>query len=200
MQSNNLKLSCLINSAFRKYNRSWMYRIPEKQTGSQTGVSDSVVLKVVFIWVCKPFCLLSIKLKYLGFFYHFSICLLLFYIFKSWILSYHEFMLSKGKNMEEMCVYNHAIHTIIYFTLLFYPYMQILFIRQISLQGDKNVAFDFWDAWLFGQPVYNYFDTQDFLSFASDFISTCESLRNVYEKLSKVRVLTIMSSNRQNCW
>ena len=32
------------------------------------------------------------------------------------------------------------IHIIIYFTSLFYPsYIQIPFIRQISLQGDKNL-------------------------------------------------------------
>ena len=63
------------------------------------------------------------------------------------------------------------MHIIIYFTSLFYPYIQIPYILQISLHGDKNVAFDFWDAWLFGHPVYNYFNTQDLLL---RFSQTCE--------------------------
>ena len=74
----------------------------------------------------------------------------------------------------------------IYYASFFDPYMQIP-LHPADFAGDKNVAFDFSaDACPFGHPVYNYFDYQDFLSLASDFISTCESLRNVCEKLSKV--------------
>ena len=95
----------------------------EYQKNKQEVKLFRIVLKVVFISICKlpiPFCLLSIKLKYLGFFSDFLICFVSFYIFKSWILSY-EFMLSKGKNMEEMCVYNQAIYTyhyLFHFTFL----------------------------------------------------------------------------------
>ena len=44
---------------------------------------------------------------------------------------------------------------------LFYPFMQIP-LHPADFRGDKIVAFDFSDACLFGQPVYNYFDYQDF--------------------------------------
>ena len=46
-----------------------------------------------------------------------------------------------------------------------YTYMQITLHLAVSA-GDKNIAFDFSDACLFGHPVY--FDDQDFLGFASD--------------------------------
>ena len=95
-------------------------------------------------------------------------------------------MLSKGKNFEEMCVYTTtAIHNYL-FRFTFLPLHANSPSIPADSAGDKNVAFDFSDACIFGHAVYNYFDYQDFLSFASDFISTCESLRNVYEKLSKV--------------
>ena len=81
-------------------------------------------------------------------------------------------MLSKGKNFEEMCVYTttaiHNNYVYISFASLFYPYMQIP-LHPADFAGGNSVAFDFSDACLFGQPVYNYFDYQYFLSFASDF-------------------------------
>ena len=78
--------------------------------------------------------------------------------------------------------YNHGGRYL--FCLIFLPLnMQIPFILQISLATKMLPLID---ACLFGHPVYNYFDCQDFLSFASDFISTCESLRNICEKLIKV--------------
>ena len=75
-------------------------------------------------------------------------------------------MLSKGKNFEEMCVYNHGDTCL--FRSTFSPYMQIR-LHPADFAGDKSVAFDFSGACLLGQPVYNYFDYQYFLSFASDF-------------------------------
>ena len=55
-----------------------------------------------------------------------------------------------------------AIH--IYFASL--TLMQIT-LHLADFTGDKNVAFDFSDACLFGHPFY--FDYQDFISLASDF-------------------------------
>ena len=50
----------------------------------------------------------------------------------------------------------------IYLASLFYPYVQIR-LHPVDFAGGNSVAFDFsWDACLFGQPVYNYFDYQYF--------------------------------------
>lgn len=107
-----------------------------------------IVLKVVVISIYAnylPFCLLSIKLKYLGFFSDFSICFVSFYIFKSLIFS-DEFMLSKGKNMEEMCVYTTtAIHNnYVYLAIslhFFTPTCKFPFIQQISPLISQMLAF-----------------------------------------------------------
>ena len=117
MQNDNLKLSCL---TLHLGNTIALECIEYQKNKQEVKLFRIPLCSKLFLSVCKPFCLLSIKLKYLGFFYHFSICFVSFYIFKSWILSY-EFMLSKGKNMEEMCVYNHAIYTyhyLFHFTFL----------------------------------------------------------------------------------
>lgn len=75
-----------------------------------------------------------------------------------------------------------------------YTCMQII-LHSADFAGDKYVTFNSSDACFFVRP--DYFDHQDFLSLLlQTFISTCESFRNVYEKLSKVTVLT-MSSNQK---
>ena len=68
-------------------------------------------------------------------------------------------MLSKRKNFEEtLCLQPRR-----YISILLHLHLN----TNYPFAGDKNVAFDFSDACLFGHLVY--FDYQDFLSFASDF-------------------------------
>ena len=73
-------------------------------------------------------------------------------------------MLSKGKNFEEMCAYNHGDTYLFHFT--FFPLqanspscMQCILLetKMLPLISQNNN-----DACLFGQRVYNYFDYQYF--------------------------------------
>ena len=120
-------LSLYINIYFLRFLS--LHRIPEKQTGSQT------VFYLIFISICKlPTLLLTFHQTEISwlFFRLFRFALYHFIIFKSWILSY-EFMLSKGKNFEVMCVtYNHGDRYL--FCVIFLPLnMHISFIPRISL-------------------------------------------------------------------
>ena len=125
---------------------SRMYRMPEKQTG-RAMVSNCA--RSCFWSVCKsPTLSLTFHQTEIWLFYHFSICFLSFFLILfcvSWILLHAT-----------------AIH--IYFASL--TLMQIT-LHLADFTGDKNVAFDFSDACLFGHPFY--FDYQNFISLASDF-------------------------------
>ena len=71
----------------------------------------------------------------------------------------------KEKTLRKCVFTTTVIH--VYFAPLFPPTCKFAFIQRILLEA--SVAFDFSGACLLGQPVYNYFDYQYFLSFASDF-------------------------------
>ena len=101
-------------------------------------------------------------------FYDFSICLvsfcIVYYCCESIILSC-EFTLSKGKKtLRKRCFYSYSDTCLFRFPYT-YRYMQIT-LHLAVFAGDKNISFDFSDAWRFGHPVY--FDYQDFLGFTSD--------------------------------
>ena len=135
-----------------------MYRMPQKQMGSW------------MVWNCGrswsylyanhlPFCLLSNKLKYPGFFYDFSICLITFVKAEFFDVN----VSFQKEKLWENVVYNYCVTYLFHST---HTYMQIP-LHSTDLFGDKNVAFDFSVACLLGHPVY--FDYRDFLSFTSDF-------------------------------
>ena len=69
----------------------------------------------------------------------------------------------KENTWRKHCVYNHSNTYLFHFTC---TYIQITLLS-VDFAGDKNIAFNVSDAFLFGHPVY--FDYQDFLSFASNF-------------------------------
>ena len=132
------------------------------------------VLKVVFITIdanltypnsLQKSNLISWLLSF-WFFLRFSISALYHFIFIKAKFFHLNLCFQKEKTLKKCVFTTTAIH--IYFTSLFSPYMQIP-LHAVYFAGDKNVAFDFSDACLFGQRVYNYFDYQYFLSFASDF-------------------------------
>ena len=120
------------------------------------------MLKVVFTTtqISYPFAYLPLKWNISAFFSDFFICVVSFYIYKSWILSY-EFMLSKGKNFEEMC-------DTYLFRFTFLP----LHANSPSSGGfswRQNCCLWFLRCLPFS-PCH-YFDYQGILSFASDFHS-----------------------------
>ena len=58
----------------------------------------------------------------------------------------------KDKTLRKCGFIQPQRYIIIYFASLFYPYMQIP-LHPADFAGDKNVAFDFSDACIFGHPV-----------------------------------------------
>ena len=78
-----------------------MYRIPEKQSGSRTTLNCA---RSCFYQYANhlPNYLLSIKLKYPDFFYHFSICFVSFYIILCKLSSFIRiYAFERKKNSEE---------------------------------------------------------------------------------------------------
>ena len=90
------------------------------------------------------------------------LCFILHHFCESVILSC-EFTLSKGKNFEETL----RLQPRRYMSILLHLHLyEINYPSLADFAGEKNIAFDFSDACLFGHP--DYFDYQDFLGFASD--------------------------------
>ena len=136
---------------------SRMYRMPEKQSGSQKVLNSA---RSCFHQYANhlPDHLLSIELKYAYFFYHFSICFVSFYILLCKLSSFMRFYAFKRKKtLRKRCVYNHGNSYLFCFT---YTYMQVT-VHLLDFTGDKNVDFEFPDACFFGHPFY--FGYQDFI-------------------------------------
>ena len=99
-----------------------MYRMPEKQSGRRTVLNCT--------WSCfyqypnhLPNHVLSIELKYPDFFYHFSICFILFYIILWKLISFMQiYAFKRKKTSRKRCVYNHGNSYLFRFT---YTKMQI---------------------------------------------------------------------------
>ena len=137
-----------------------MYRIPGKHTGHRTVLNCT---QSCFYQYANhlPFLFLSIKLKYPGFFYHFSICFVSFYIVyyfcESWILSCEEL---RG---------NVFTTTAIHICCASVTHIcKLAFIRQIECCLWFPRCLPFWAPY--------FFDYQDFLSFTSDFLKLWEML------------------------
>ena len=134
-----------------------MYRMPEKQSGSQKVLNSA---RSCFHQYANhlPDHLLSIELKYADFFYHFSICFVSFYILLCKLSSFMRlYAFKRKKTLRKRCVYNHGNSYLFCFT---YTYMQVT-VHLPDFTGDKNVDFDFPDACFFGHPFY--FGYQDFI-------------------------------------
>ena len=76
---------------------------------------------------------------------------------------FHVNLRFKRKKMKKCCIYNHGDMYLFHFT---YTCMQII-LHSADFAGDKYVALNFSDACFFVRS--DYFDHQDFLSFASAF-------------------------------
>ena len=134
-----------------------MYRMPEKQSGSQKVLNSA---RSCFHQYANhlPDHLLSIELKYADFFYHFSICFVSFYILLCKLSSFMRlYAFKRKKTLRKRCVYNHGNSYQFCFT---YTYMQVT-VHLPDFTGDKNVDFEFPDACFFGHPFY--FGYQDFI-------------------------------------
>ena len=138
-----------------------MYRIPGQQTGCRT-VSNCTQSCFYQYADHLPFRLLSIKLKYPGFFTTFQFASFPFTLYIIFVKA--EFFLVR--NFEETCLQPWWYASISLQLYIYRIIMQIT-LHSADFAGDKNVAFDFPDACLFGHPIVFYY--QDFLSFASDF-------------------------------
>ena len=136
-----------------------MYRMPEKQM--ECGMVSKCA-RSCFLSVCKSSTLsLTFHQAEIWPFYHFSICFLSFYI--SFVLAEFFFCATA------IDIY-FASHTLMQITL-----------HMLVFTGDKNVAFDFSDACLFGHPFY--FDYQGFISLASDFSFQHFNVKKLWEML-----------------
>ena len=85
-----------------------MYRMPEKQSGSQKVLNSA---RSCFHQYANhlPDHLLSIELKYADFFYHFSICFVSFYILLCKLSSFMRlYAFKRKKTLRKRCVYNHG--------------------------------------------------------------------------------------------
>ena len=120
------------------------------------GFALRLALKVRFFGTRKwPIILAFLRLFNL-------LCFILHRFCESVILSC-EFTLSKGKNFGETL----RLQPWRYMSILLHLHLyEINYPSLADFAGDKNIAFDFSDACLFGHP--DYFDYQDFLGFASD--------------------------------
>ena len=128
-----------------------MYRMPEKQSGSQKVLNSA---RSCFHQYANhlPDHLLSIELKYADFFYHFSICFVSFYILLCKLSSFMRlYAFKRKKTLRKRCVYNHGNSYQFCFT---YTYMQVT-VHLPDFAGDKNVDFLiprcllFWAPFLF---------------------------------------------------
>ena len=134
-----------------------MYRMPEKQSGSQKVLNSA---RSCFHQYANhlPDHLLSTELKYAYFFHHFSICFVSFYILLCKLSSFMRlYAFKRKKTLRKRCVYNHGNSYLFCFT---YTYMQVT-VHLPDFTGDKNVDFEFPDACFFGHPFY--FGYQDFI-------------------------------------
>ena len=135
-----------------------MYTMPEKQSGSRMVLNCT---RSCFYQYANhlPNHLLSIKLKYPDFFYHFSICFVSFYIILCKLSSFMRiYAFKRKKTSRKRCVYNHGNLYLFRFT---YAYMQITF-HPLDFAGDKIIEFELPNACLLGHPLY--FGYQEFKS------------------------------------
>ena len=143
----------------------------KKQTGSQT-VLDNCAQSCFYQYmqITYPFADFPSNWNILAFFptFRFALC---HFIFLKAEFFYMNLCFQKEKTFRK-CVFiqprRYITIMFISFASLFYPYIQIP-LHPADFAGGNSVAFDFSDACLFGQPVYNYFDYQYFLSFALNF-------------------------------
>jgi len=144
-----------------------MYRLPEKQIEIWTVSNCSLSCFFISMQITYPFAYFPSKSNILTFLPLFDLlCFILYYFCASCILSC-EFTLSKGRKKLQGNVEFTTTAIRIYFSSL--TLMQIS-LHLADFAGDKNVAFHYPDACLFGHPFY--FDCQVFITLASDFIST----------------------------
>ena len=108
-----------------------MYRMPEKQSGSQTVLNRT---KSCFYQYANhlPNHLLSIELKYPDFFYHFSICFISFYIILHKLTSFMRIYAFKRKKLRVNVAFT-TTAICIYFVSLTLK-CKLLFICRISLE------------------------------------------------------------------
>ena len=134
-----------------------MYRMPEKQSGSQTVLNCT---RSCFYQYANhlPNHLLSIELKYPDFFLPLFdlLCFILYYFVQAEF--FHANLRFQKEKTSRKRVHNHGNLYLFRFT---YAYMQIT-VHPPDFAGDKNVDFEFPDACLFGHPFY--FGYQDFIS------------------------------------
>ena len=133
-----------------------MYRMPEKQSGSQ-AVLDCT--RSCFYQYANNLSnhILSIELKYPDLFLPLFDLLRFILNFVQAEFFHANLLFQKEKNSRKRCVYNHGNSYLFHFT---YTYMQIT-VYPPDFTGDKNVDFEFPDACLFGHPFY--FGYQDFI-------------------------------------
>ena len=115
-----------------------MYRIPGKQSGSQTVLNCA---RSCFYQYANhlPNHLLSIELKYPNFFYHFLICFVSFYIILCKLSSFMWiYPFKRKKTSRKRCVYNHGNLYLLRFASLTLM-CKLLFIRQSSLETKTSI-------------------------------------------------------------